>query len=93
MMLGIVNKIAGGVFYALLGAILWSSLLWLGNNVHVFSPELVAASKTYSWMSRLAPWFFDTAGKLMPFVKDTFTELQHFFDSVNQKQAVHVGAN
>ena len=92
MALGVVNKLIGGLLYAFLGAVLWSSLLWIGNQMHIVTPETIAASKTYPWLSKLAPWFFDQAGKLLPFVKDTFSKLEHFFDTLNQK-ARNVGSH
>jgi membrane protein required for colicin V production len=91
MMLGVVNKLIGGLLYAFLGAVLWSSLLWIGAHMHIIPPDTIAASKTYAWLSQLAPWFFDQAGKLLPFAKDTFSKLEHFFDAVNPK-AGNVGA-
>lgn len=87
MMLGTVNKLLGGLLYTFLGAVLWSSLLWIGARIHLFSAETVAASRSYPWLSELAPWFFHQAGKLMPFVQDTFTQLGHFFDTINAKPA------
>ncbi len=93
MMLGVVNKLVGGVLYAFLGAVLWSSLLWIGGKMGIITTTAIAESKTYSWLSRLAPWFFEQAGKLVPFVKDTFEKLDHFFDSINSKPAGDVGAH
>ena len=93
LMLGTINKLIGGLLYAFLGVVLWSSLLWIGSHMHIITPELMAASKTYSWLSKIAPWFFEQAGKLIPFVKDTFEKLQHFFDAVNQKSQANVGAH
>lgn len=85
LMLGMANKLAGAVLYAFLGAVVWSSILWIGGRMNMFSPELIASSKTYSWLSALAPWFFTFAGNLLPFAKDVFGNLQHFFDEVNKK--------
>jgi membrane protein required for colicin V production len=93
LMLGLVNKIIGGLLYGFLGAVLWSSFLWIGSHMHIFTPETIAASKTYLWLSKLAPWFFEQAGKLIPFAKDTFANLEHFFDSVNQKIPDDVGTH
>ncbi len=93
MMLGVINKLIGGLLYAFLGAVLWSSLLWISSRMHIISPETIAASKTYSWLSQLAPWFFEQAGKLLPFVKDTFGKLEHFFDTLNHKAAADVGTH
>jgi membrane protein required for colicin V production len=87
MMLGVANKVIGGLLYAFLAAILWSSLLWIATPMHMLSPEMMAASKTYSWFAKLAPWFFDVVGGMLPFAKDVFAKLEHFFDAVNQKPA------
>ena len=93
MMLGVVNKLIGGLLYAFLGAVLWSSLLWIGTKMNMITPETIASSKTYHIIAGLAPWFFEMAGKLLPFVKDTFSNLEHFFDTVNQKIPANVGTH
>ena len=93
LMLGILNRLIGGLLYAFLGAILWSSVLWIGSRMHIITPETIAASKTYVMLSGMAPWFFEQAGRFLPFVKDTFINLQHFFDAVNQKLPGNVGAH
>lgn len=93
MMLGIVNKLAGGLLYAFLGAVLWSSFLWIGARMNMITPETIAASKTYATLSGLAPWFCEKAGALLPFVKDSFDKLSHFFDTVNQQPKADVGTH
>ncbi len=87
LMLGIFNKLAGGIVYAFLGAVIWSSLLWIGARVFVITPESIAESKTYAWLSMLAPWFFEQAGKLIPYVQDTFSKLEYFFNTINGQPA------
>ncbi len=84
VMLGSVNKLAGGLLYGILGAVLYSSILWIGARMNMFTPELIASSKTYPWLSKLAPWFFAAAGHLLPFAKDVFAKLQEFFDKVGK---------
>jgi membrane protein required for colicin V production len=93
MMLGFVNRLAGAILYTFLGVVFWSSLLWIGGKMNIITPELIASSKTCHWLSGIAPWFFDQAGKLLPFVKDTFSNLEHFFDTINKKLPDHVGAH
>ncbi len=92
LLLGQVNKLLGGLLYAFLGAVVWSSILWIGARVHAFSAETILSSKSYSWLSLLAPWFWEQAGKLLPFVQDTFSKLDHFFDTINQ-QSGNVGTH
>jgi membrane protein required for colicin V production len=87
LMLGTVNRLIGGLLYAFLGAVLWSSLLWLITKLHIVSKETVAESVSAAKLSLLAPWFFEQAGHLIPFVKDTFFKLDHYFDTINSKPA------
>jgi membrane protein required for colicin V production len=87
MLLGTVNKLAGGLLYVCMGAILWSSLLWLGARAQLIPAPAIAESRSYPWLAELAPWFFHQAGKLMPFVQDTFVGLEQFFDTINSKAA------
>ncbi len=93
LFLGTVNRLIGGLLYLILGLIFWSSLLWIGTKSGIITPALIAGSRTYSWLTHIAPWFFVQAGKLLPFVKDTFEKLNHFFDTINQKSPGHVGAH
>lgn len=92
LLLGQINKLLGGLLYAFMGAVVWSSVLWIGERIHLFSAETIASSVTYASLSQLAPWFWEQAGKLLPFVQDTFTKLDHFFDTINQ-QASDVGTD
>jgi membrane protein required for colicin V production len=87
VMLGLVNRLFGGLLYAVLGVIVWSSMLWIGARANMIPSETIATSKTYSWVSGIAPWFWFQAGKLIPFVQDTFKQLEHFFDAIKQKQS------
>ncbi len=92
-MLGLINRLIGGILYAFIGAFIWSSLLWIANRAHLIAPETLAASKTYAWLEPIAPWVFAHIGMVLPFAKDVFSDLSHFFDGVNQKLPGHVGAH
>ena len=90
VLLGGLDKIIGGALYAFIAAVVWSSLLWIANQAHVVTHETIAASKTYPYLSPIAPWVFEHVGRLLPFAKNIFKDLQHFFDTVNSKLP-HVG--
>jgi membrane protein required for colicin V production len=90
-MLGMVNRLVGGILYLFLAAIVWSIFLWIFNQLHVIKPETIAASKTYSWFAPIAPWVFEHIGKVWPFAKNIFADLQHFFGNVNKTLPDHVG--
>lgn len=76
LMLGFANKMAGGLLYAIAGAVLYSSVVWITDKMHLYSPELVASSKTFNFFMWLAPWFFSAAGILLPFAKEIFQKLE-----------------
>lgn len=92
-MLGWINGLIGGLLYAFMAAVLWSSMLWIANQMHLITPEAKAYSKTYSYFEMLAPWVFEHVGKLLPFAKDVFNDLKDFFDNVNKNLPEHVGAH
>lgn len=83
-MLGMVNGLIGGVVYALMAAIVWSCMLWVGSQTGLIKPEMIAQSKTYSYISPLAPWVFDHVGDVLPFAKDVFKDLSGFFDKLGK---------
>lgn len=90
MMMGWVNSSIGGFLYAFMAAIIWSSFVWLATEMHLFSEETIAASKTYQYVAPLAPWVFEKIGNLWPMAKDIFANLQTFFDNVKPELPGHV---
>jgi membrane protein required for colicin V production len=91
VMLGMVNRIIGGLLYAFIGAFVWSAMLWIANRAHLISPETLAASKTYEYFAWVAPWVYEHIGVVLPFAKDLFGDLENFFDGVNEHLPEHVG--
>ncbi len=90
VMLGWANRGIGGLLYAFMAAVVWSSFLWIGANMHLIEPATIAESKTYTYLSPIAPWMFDKIGAVWPMVKNIFTDLETFFTDVNQKMHGHV---
>jgi membrane protein required for colicin V production len=93
ILLGMVNKITGGVLYAFIAALTWSVVLWISNQMHLITPETIAESKTYTYFAQLAPWVMEHIAKLWPFAKNLFADLEKFFIEVNKKLPQHVGAD
>ena len=92
ILLGGINKLIGGILYSFIGITVWSSVLWLFNHGHILAPETVVASKTYNYIQPIAPWVFDQIGKILPFAKNVFGDMRHFFNNVNQQLPEHVGS-
>lgn len=93
VLLGWVNRSIGGLLYAFVGVVIWSSLIWLFNRAHMLSPETIVQSRTYKYVMPVAPWIFDHIGQVLPFAKDVFGEMRHFFDDVNRQLPDHVGTH
>lgn len=83
--LGWLNGLVGGFMYSFMMAVVWSSILWICGQMQIIKPETIAASKTYPYFAKLAPWLFEKIGLLWPMVKDIFADLQVFFANVNKK--------
>lgn len=84
VMLGFFNKLAGGVLYALIGTVVWSSLLWLAARIGLVSEETKASSKTYAYLEPLAPAVYAKAGVVLPFARDIFNDLSATLDSAGK---------
>jgi membrane protein required for colicin V production len=82
-MLGWVNRLGGILFYSAAYIILFSIGLWFANQLYLLSPTLKSRSHIYPWTSAIAPQVIDHAGKLIPWFKDAFHQLEHFFQSIS----------
>ncbi len=90
VMLGWVNKGLGGLFYAFIATMAWSALQWLGSEMKIVTPEMIAESKTYEYIQPVAPWVADKVGYLWPMAKEVFSDLELFFNNVNEYIPQHV---
>lgn len=83
--LGWANRIAGAALYGLIVTFAWSTVLWLANKVNLVKPETKANSKTYAIIEPVAPKGFEIIGAVLPFVKDSYKEIEQLFDNVNKR--------
>ncbi len=89
VMLGWLNKLICGLLYAFLISVLWSTLLWIATRMQLVKPETIAASVTYPYFSKLAPWLAEHIGSVIPVAKDVFHDLEQFFNKVNGYVGTH----
>ncbi|MFT7589059.1 MAG: membrane protein required for colicin V production, partial [Limisphaerales bacterium] len=85
--LGFVNRIAGGVLWAGLAALLVSTLVWYLDGMGMFTDEVKLSSKTYAMLTELAPEVISGVGVLVPLIQDSFDKLELFFDELADKAA------
>ncbi len=91
LMMGGINRILGGLVYAVMGIFIWSTLLWLGHRLYLFSPDLLAETRTFPYLVSLPSLVFEKFGQYWPFVETMLEDLHEYFDQISQKLPEHVG--
>ena len=81
MMLGWINRLGGIIFYTALYIMVFSIVLFYAEKMQLLKEEAFSNSKCYSFIQPWGPWTINGFGKLLPFFKDLFTQLETFFGS------------
>lgn len=84
-MLGWLNRIGGVLLYVSLYILIFSIFVFYADQMDLIRPETKALSVTYSYIEPWGPRVMDTIGKLIPFFKGMFNDLESFFDVVSQQ--------
>lgn len=84
-MLGWLNKIGGIIFYAAMYIMFFSIILFYAKNLGVLSDESIKDSRTYAYISPLAPRVIDAIGSIIPAFKGLFAQLESFFEGEAHK--------
>lgn len=85
VMLGWANRLGGILLYIILYTIIFSVFLFYADNIMVFEKAAIEASLIYPKVQPLGPRVIEGLGKLIPLFKDTFGQLETFFDGVSHK--------
>jgi membrane protein required for colicin V production len=85
--LGWANKLAGIVLYAVIYTIVFSVILFYIQKVHIISDQSVEQSHFYSVIQPFGPAAINGIGRVLPWFKDMFAQLESFFDNVAAKGA------
>ncbi len=78
-LLGWVDKFGGIVLYAFIYLIALSVILFYANNLHLIPKHVISSSATYSFVEPWGPVAVNAIGKIIPFFRNMFTELENFF--------------
>jgi membrane protein required for colicin V production len=84
-LLGWVNRLGGIVFYAALYIIIFSVFLFYAEKIHLIEPATIQSSISYNFVQPWGPIVIDNFGKVIPIFKNTFSDLEAFFDSMGNK--------
>ncbi len=86
VMLGWINRLAGIFLYILLYLMVWSVFLFYAEKFDLFKTDTIKASMTYNYIQPLGPAVMNAFGKIIPFFKDMFTDLEEFFGKISDKK-------
>jgi membrane protein required for colicin V production len=76
--LGFFNKLLGAALWCLVLSVVFSVLIWLFNQMHIFPESMKASSKCYAYLVKLAPETFDFLGGMLPYFGGIFDSLRDF---------------
>ncbi len=83
-LLGWVNRLGGAVLYAGMFMLVGSILLFYADKMHLIKEETLSASRAYALISGLAPAIIEGVGAIIPSFKNTFHELEDFFEKMGK---------
>jgi membrane protein required for colicin V production len=75
-MLSTVNKLVGGLLYAMVSLFFISSICWLGNKAGVLADGIKNESKLYTYIAPIAPVSIQLITAYLPYCKDIYSKIQ-----------------
>ena len=85
VMLGWINRLGGILLYMAMYTVVYSVFLFYAEKTKIFEPASFQASTIYPFVQPLGPKIINGFGQLVPIFKDTFAQLEQFFESVSDK--------
>ena len=84
-MLGWLDRLGGIVLYIIIYIIIFSVILFFAEKILLLKANVIGSSLVYKYVSSWGPVVIDNLGKIIPFFKDMFLELENFFEGLAQK--------
>lgn len=85
LLLGWVNRISGIILYVILYTIILSILLFYCERLQLLQPTTIQSSVTYEYIQPWGPKMMDNMGKVIPWFKDMFIQLDEYFNGLSNK--------
>ncbi len=84
-MLGWLDRLGGIVLYIIIYIIIFSVILFFAEKILLLKANVIGSSLAYKYVSPWGPVVIDNLGKIIPFFKDMFLQLENFFEGLAQK--------
>lgn len=85
VMLGLVNRIAGAVFYMFIYTVIFSIFVFYAVQLGLLKPADTEASVLYPYLQPIGPMVINGLGAVIPWFKNMFGELEKFFGNIPVK--------
>jgi membrane protein required for colicin V production len=85
LLLGWANHLIGAILYGFISLIVLSSFYWFINNLHIIDAKHFSNSKSYALIAPITPWIMEHMGKIIPWIKPMFTDLQSLITAIPSK--------
>jgi len=85
LLLGWANHLIGALLYGFIALLILSSFYWFINNLHIIDASHFSTSKSYALIAPIAPWIMEHMGKIIPWIKPVFTDLQSLITAIPSK--------
>lgn len=83
-MLGWINKLGGALLYAGMVTLLFAVLLFYIDKMQLMHKSTLENSRVYNATSGIAPVIVENIGSVIPAVKNTFNQLEAFFEKTGE---------
>jgi membrane protein required for colicin V production len=84
-MLGWADKLGGIILYLIIYTMIFSIILFFGEKTSLISQTSIDHSSVFKYVSPWGPKIIDNLGKVIPFFKDMFNDLQNFFEKAGNR--------
>ena len=86
-MLGWLDRLGGIALYIIIYTIIFSVILFFAEKMLLLKPNVIDSSVVYKYVSPWGPKVINNLGRIIPFFKDMFLDLEGFFERLAQKPA------
>lgn len=83
--LGWLNRLLGVILYVILYTTIFSIFLFYAVQLKLIRQDTIDASKVYGYIQPWGPYVINSLGKIVPWFRDLFVQLENFFGSFSNK--------
>lgn len=83
--LGWVNRLLGVVLYVILYTTIFSIFMFYAVQLNLIRQDTIDSSRAYGYIQPWGPYVINSLGKILPWFKDLFVQLENFFGNFSKK--------